>query len=82
MKRCAGGFPEMAAVVPRKVITALEAVMAGNLIHGVAADGLLYLWGAEGHHPQVVGCPEEAGLDWSGWIKPAAAVNHPAASSL
>ena len=82
MKRGAGGFTELVAEIPGEVIAALEAVMAGNLMHGVAADGLLYVWGAEGHHPQVVGCPEEAGLDWSGWIKPAAAVNHPAASSL
>ena len=42
----------MVAEIPGEVIAALEAVMAGNLMHGVAADGLLYLWGAEGHHPR------------------------------
>ena len=34
--------------IPGEVIPALEAVMAGNLMHCVAADGLLHLWGAEG----------------------------------
>ena len=48
MKRGAGGFTELVAEIPGEVIAALEAVMAGNLMHGVAADGLLCLWGAEG----------------------------------
>ena len=33
----------MVAEIPGEVIAALEAVMAGNLMQGVAADGLLYL---------------------------------------
>ena len=44
-----GGFTELVAVIPGEVIAALEAVMAGNFMHGVAAaDGLLHLRGAEG----------------------------------
>ena len=34
--------------IPGEVIAALEAVMAGDLMHGAAANGLLHLWGAEG----------------------------------
>ena len=48
MKCCAGGFTELAAVIPGEVIAALEAEMAGDLMHGSAANGLLHLWGAEG----------------------------------
>ena len=48
MKCCAGGFTELAAVIPGEVIAALEAVMAGDLMHGAAANVLLHLWGVEG----------------------------------
>ena len=48
MKRGAGGFTELVAVIPGEVITALEAVMAGNFMNGAAANGLLHLRGAEG----------------------------------
>jgi hypothetical protein len=47
LKRGTWGFTELAPVVPGEVIAALEAVMAGNLMHGVAANAVLYLWGAE-----------------------------------
>ena len=47
MKRGAGGFTELVAVIPGEVIAALEAVMAGNLMHGVAANAVLHLLGAE-----------------------------------
>ena len=36
MKRGAGGFTELVAVIPGEVIASLEAVMAGNFMHGVA----------------------------------------------
>ena len=48
MKRGAGGFTELAAVISGEVIAASEAVMAVDLMHGAAANGLLHLWGAEG----------------------------------
>jgi len=48
LKRGAGGFTELVAVIPGEVIAALEAVMAGNFMHGAAANGLLHLRGAEG----------------------------------
>ena len=43
MKRGTWGFTELAPVVPGEVIAALEAVMAGNLMHGVAANAVLHL---------------------------------------
>jgi len=48
LKRGAGGFTELVAVIPGEVIPAMEAVMAGNFMHGAAANGLLHLRGAEG----------------------------------
>ena len=33
---------------PWQSIAALEALMAGDLMNGAAANGLLHLWGAEG----------------------------------
>ena len=48
MKRGAGGFTKLVAVIPGEVIAALEAVMAGNFMNGAAANGLLHLRGAEG----------------------------------
>tara|TARA_Y200000002_G_scaffold101306_1_gene82160 strand:+ start:837 stop:1055 length:219 start_codon:yes stop_codon:yes gene_type:complete len=48
LKRGAGGFTELAAVVPGEVIAALEAVVEGNLMHGVASNAVLHLLGAEG----------------------------------
>ena len=38
----------MAEVIPRTVIAALEAVMARDLMHCLATNGVLHLWGAEG----------------------------------
>jgi hypothetical protein len=43
LKRGAGGFTELVAVIPGEVIAALEAVMAGDFMHGAAANGLLHL---------------------------------------
>tara|TARA_B100000405_G_scaffold584_1_gene568 strand:+ start:1311 stop:1547 length:237 start_codon:yes stop_codon:yes gene_type:complete len=48
LKRCAGGFTELTAVIPGKVIAALEAVVAGNFLHSATANRVLHLWGAEG----------------------------------
>ena len=38
MKRRAGGFPELVAVIPSEVVAAWKAVMGGNLLHRAAAD--------------------------------------------
>ena len=48
MKRGAGGFTELVAVILGEVIAAMETVMAGDFMHGAASDGLLHLLGAEG----------------------------------